>query len=337
MKKLRIGIVGCGRISIMYKIAFLSLLDQIEVVIAVDTDIEKAREFAQAFGCEYSDDISDAFNKQLDVLHLCTPHYLHAPQAISAMNAGINVLTEKPMAISLTEADAMIECSEKTGMTLGIIFQSRYIAGVQEMKRVIDQGKIGRLLGTYSTMHWSRPPSYYECGWKGKWSTEGGGLLIDQTIHTIDMVQWLINSPVKWIHGHYDTRVLTMIEVEDVADAVMEFENGCRYSMFACNYNINDSPIEFKIFGEKGWVGLVGSTATISIRGETEYVVRPPASEIYQGKNYWGNFHHLQIQDFYNSVRNKTTPSISGKDGRKALEIVLAIYESSRKNARINF
>lgn len=337
MEKLKVGIVGCGRISVMYRIAFQALASQIEVVIAVDKDIEKAKAFAEVFGCSYSARFEDALALQPDVLHLCTPHFLHAPMAIAALHAGVNVLTEKPMAISLEDADRMIDAERETGRTLGVIFQSRYEAGVQEMRRLIDADALGRLVGAWSTMNWSRPPQYYVSDWKGRWAGEGGGVLIDQAIHTIDMVQWLVGSRVKSVHGHYDHRVLSMIEVEDVADAVIEFENGVRYSLFACNYNTHNAPIQFEITGERGTLRLVGDHAYISLAGQKEYVVAPEkAAEGYSGETYWGNFHKLQIEDFYRSIRAGERPYIDAADGRAALEIVLAVYRSSRENRRID-
>lgn len=329
------GIVGCGRISVMYKLAFQNLLDEIEVVIAVDKDLSKAKAFAENFGCAYSNSFLDAIQRKPDVLHLCTPHYLHSIQAIEALKAGINVLTEKPMAISLEEADKMILAEKETGMALGVIFQSRYESGVREMKKLIETGKLGKITGAWSTMNWSRPEAYYHSDWKGRWDGEGGGVLIDQAIHTIDMVQWLVGSRVKSVHGHIDHRVLHMIEVEDVADAVIEFENGVRYSLFACNYNSYNAPIEFEISGEKGRVRLVGDCAYIHLEGEEPYTVKPGPAPNFEGENYWGNFHQLQLASFYESIRKKEIPEIDAIDGRAALEIVLSVYESSKKNEKI--
>ena len=335
MQKLKVGIVGCGRISVMYRIAFQALRDQIEVVIAVDKDIERARDFAVEFGCAASDRFADALAVKPDVLHLCTPHFLHASMAVDALRAGINVLTEKPMAITLEEADHMIAMEQETGLALGVIFQSRYEAGVREMKRLIQEGTLGELRGAWSTMNWSRPPAYYQSDWKGRWDGEGGGVLIDQAIHTIDMVQWLVDSPVYSVHGHIDTRVLSMIEVEDVADAVIEFENGCRYSLFACNYNVRHAPIEFEIIGEKGSVRLIGDRAVICLDGQPEYTVEPEPAPDFAGEKYWGNFHRLQLADFYQSIREGKRPAIDAPDGRAALEIVLSVYRSSRERRRI--
>ena len=335
MSKLRVGIVGCGRISIMYKLAFQNLSDRIEVVIAVDKDLEKAKAFAANFGCRYADSFQEALKEKPDVLHLCTPHFLHASMAIEAVKAGIHVLTEKPMAISLEDADRMIAAEKETGKCLGVIFQSRYEAGVQEMKRLIEAGELGKLTGAWSTMNWSRPAAYYQSDWKGKWKGEGGGVLIDQTIHTIDMVQWLVNSRVKSVHGHIDHRALQNIEVEDVADAIIEFENGVRDSLFACNYNSYNAPIEFEISGEKGRVRLIGDRAHILLDGKEEYVVKPAPAVNFEGENYWGNFHQLQLEAFYESVRKGETPEIDAVEGRAALEIVLSVYKSSFENRKI--
>lgn len=336
MEKLKIGVIGCGRISTVYLDAFLKLKDQIEVKIAVDKDIERAKSFAGNFEkCDFSDSIDVLLQlSELDVVHVLTPHYLHKEQVIRCLEAGFNVLTEKPIAIHIEDAYDMCRIARTSGKQLGVIFQNRYIEGVKEVKRLIGEGCFGKLTGAWSSLNWWRPPSYYDCDWKGYWDKEGGGVVIDQAIHSIDLVRYLMGCDAKAIKGHIDTRVLTYIEVEDVADAAIEFENGAIYSFFACNYFTSNSSIQIMISGEKGIASLNGDVMTIRLDGE-ERVITPKVSENEAGESYWGQCHYDQIKDFYACLRENRPVPFAPEDATKTLEIVLGIYQSSKEGRKI--
>lgn len=336
MNKLKVGIVGCGRISAVYKDVFKKSGDRVEVAYAVDKVKQRAEEFAAEFGCGYSDTFEDILNANLDIVHICTPHFLHREQVIRCLAAGFHVLTEKPMAITLGDADAMMETAAQSGKKFGVIFQNRYIEGVKEAKKLIENGKLGRITGAWSHLTWWRPPSYYECDWKGSWEKEGGGVLIDQAIHSIDLVQYLVGSPVEWIHGHIDNRVLKTVEVEDVADAIIGFQNGCLYSLFACNYYTCNAPIQIEIMGEKGKVNIKGFDVTIEAEGEKYEIAPSPVTDmLIGGQGYWGSYHYQQIREFYTAVLEDQPVAVNGSEGRKALEIVLGVYRSSREGKKI--
>lgn len=336
MGKLKVGIVGCGRISVVYKEAFLNNLDKLEVCYAVDKVLEQAQSFAKDFeGCGFSATLEDLLLQDLDVVHICTPHFLHKEQVIQCIKAGFHVLTEKPLAISLADADEMIAIANASDRKFGVIFQNRYISGVRKAKQVIDTGKLGKIVGAWSMLTWWRPPSYYDCDWKGSWEKEGGGVLIDQAIHSIDLVQYLVDSPLKWIQGHIDNRVLKNVEVEDVADAAIGFENGCVYSLFATNYYTQNAPIQIEIMGEKGKVHIKGFDVFIETEEGSETVQGSVNGS--DGQSYWGIYHQEQILEFYESIRKDLPVMVTGQEGRKALEIVLGIYQSSKENRRIIF
>ena len=180
MKKLNVAIIGCGRISVVYDTAFHKLADRVNVVYAVDKDEKKAKEFADKFGCAYATDFEQIADKDIDVLHICLPHYLHAPMAMKAMRAGMNVLTEKPVAMTLQEADLMKQVQKETGKKLGVIFQTRYTTGVQRLKKMIEEGTFGKIISARSMLTWSRTEDYYKSSdWKGTWDGEGGGAWIE--------------------------------------------------------------------------------------------------------------------------------------------------------------
>jgi UDP-N-acetyl-2-amino-2-deoxyglucuronate dehydrogenase len=334
MKKIRVAMVGCGRISGVYKAAFKQLSNTVEVVCAVDINEEKAREFAKDFeGCLAATDYRECFDKNIHVMHIATPHYLHSKIAIDAMRNKINVLTEKPIAITLEEADHMIKVSKEEGMKLGVIFQTRYVKGCLEIKKLIEEGKLGKLIAARSYLSWKRDDSYYlGSDWKGTWDKEGGGVLIDQAIHSIDRVQWLVGSDVESIEGSIVNRMHKSVDVEDVAEAFVKFKNGCLYHLYACNCFSYDAPIEIEIVGEKGKAGLKQDVAWVNIDGEEPYEIIDKFEgyeELAIGPNYWGCSHIIQLKDYYNSVTENKPVYIDGQSGRKALEIVLGIYKAA--------
>ncbi|GKX27582.1 dehydrogenase [Vallitalea longa] len=335
MKKLRIGIIGCGRISVVYKEVFKKCSDQIEVAFAVDKVLDRAKTFATDFeDCSYSDKLEDLLEEKLDIVHICTPHFLHKEQILQCLDKGINVLTEKPLAITMEDADIIIDAANKSDKKFGVIFQNRYIEGVVKAKQLIDSGEMGKVLGAWSSLTWWRPPSYYECDWKGSWEKEGGGVLIDQAIHSIDLVQYLVGSKVEWIQGQIDNRVLKSVEVEDVASAAIGFESGCIYSLFATNYYTKSAPIQIEIMCEKGIINIKGFDVTIEKDGETSTIKHNDKIE-FEGKGYWGIYHYHQIKEFYDNVIKDTPVKVTGCEGRKALEIVLGVYKSAKESQKI--
>ena len=337
MRKLKVAMIGCGRISEMYQEVFKQLSDRVVVVYAVDKEIKNAENFANEFeGCIPLTDYKECFNKNIDVFHIATPHYLHPVIAIEAMKNKINVLTEKPMAINLKDADRMIETASKVGVKLGVIFQTRYVKGCMEIKNIIDEGRLGKLIAARSYLSWKRSDEYYSgSDWKGTWDKEGGGVLIDQAIHSLDRVQWLIHSDMEWIEGHIANRFHKTIHVEDVAEAHVKFKNGCLYQLYACNCYSYDAPIEIEITGTKGKVGLKQDLAWVEIDGEDRYEIVDGYDGLSVGPNYWGCSHITQIKDFYRSVVDDAPVNIDGQSGRKALELVKGIYKSSKENSRV--
>lgn len=335
MKKLRAAMVGCGRISKVYREVFKQLSDSLEIVYAVDVKKDRAEEFASSFeGCRALTDYRDCFNSHIDVMHIATPHYLHPIIAIDAMKNKINVLTEKPMAIDLKDADEMIKVSRESGTALGVIFQTRYVKGCMELKKIISSGRIGRILSASSFLTWSRSDDYYkQSDWKGTWDKEGGGVLIDQAIHSIDRVLWLVGDDVQWVEGTVCNRGHKYVNVEDTTEATVKFKNGCIYNIYACNTYAYDAPIQIEIVGEKGKLGLRQDMAWVNIEGEDYYEIKDGFDGLSVGPDYWGCSHITQLKDFYKSIINNTPVYIDGTEGRKALEVIKAIYKSSNEKA----
>ena len=335
MDKLKLAIVGCGRISDCHRDVFQKLSDSVSVVYAVDKDIEKAKNFAADFSCRYTDRYEDILEEELDVIHLCLPHYLHKPYSVLALEHGKHVLTEKPMAMSLQEADEMLEAEKRSGKLLGCIFQTRYNESVSILKRRLEEGIYGKLLTASSILTWNRPDSYYTgSDWKGTWEYEGGGTIIDQAIHSIDRVRYLVASDVEWVEASIFNRTHPKLFVEDTAEAQIQFQNGVQYHLFATNTNGFDTPIQIEFCGEKGRCGLIQDMG-YSYLGEKYEEFREVKKSVTVGKDYWGSTHIMQLEDFYRAVREGGKPLVDGVEGRKTLELVKAIYLSAKYRKRI--
>ena len=338
MSAFRVGVIGCGRIAAIYR-PILAQLQQngvIELRSAMDKDLARAADFAHSFpGCVALDCFEQVLEQDLDTVHILTPHFLHAEQAISCLKAGFHVLCEKPIAINLEDADRMMQAEAESGRQLGIIFQNRYLPGVIKAKELLTNGTFGSILGAWSTLHWSRPPSYYACDWKGNWDTEGGGVVIDQAIHSLDLVRYLMGYKAVSVHGHIDRRVLTQIQVEDVANAAITFENQAVYSFYACNYFSHNDPIQIRISCTQGTIHVIGSQVELQLTGQAPIVIAPSSSEISSGKDYWGTCHQQQINDFYTNLQSGTAVLVRPQDAKETLALVQGIYASSYEKRKL--
>lgn len=335
MDKVRVALVGCGRVSAVHAEA-LSRIPETDLVLAVDVRPERARLLAEQYGCRWTTDFGAALSDGIDAVQLCTPHYLHAPMAIAAAGAKKHVLTEKPMAIKVEDAYAMIRAAEIHGVTLGVIFQTRYNEASLAVKAAVDEGRLGRMLGARAILTWNRDDDYYrESDWKGTWDKEGGGVLIDQAIHTIDLLQWIL-GPLSRLEARCHTLVHDRLEVEDVAEAVLYFQNGARACLYANNFYTYDADVLLEFHGEKGVAQIVKDVAYLR-SGNEVLTVEPTTDNPSLGKGYWGFKHRAQIQDFYRSVLAGERPFIDGREGLRALEIVQAMYESARTGKPIDF
>lgn len=337
MKKLRVAIIGCGRISVSYADAFHKLGDLMDVVACCDKVKEKADKYAEQFHCLSLTDYRDLFKISVDVVHLCLPHYLHAPIAIDCLNHGINVLTEKPMALSLQEADEMIYASQRNHKLLGCIFQTRYNESVQILKKMLDEGDFGKVKSASSWLLWERNHDYYASSdWKGTWEKEGGGVLIDQAIHSLDRVRYLMGSDVEWVEASWKNETHPYIKVEDLCEALIHFKNGVDYHLWASDSGKGNPPIHIDFECEKGKFGLRQDIGYSEIDGvKKEY--REINERASVGEGYWGTTHVMQLKEFYLALLNHTPILVTAEEGRKTLELVKGIYQSCLQKKRIYF
>jgi len=331
LKIYKTAIIGCGVIHSLHADAVASY-PHAELKAVVDVDEKKSEASARRYGCTALTDYREALaDPEIDVVHICTPHYLHAPMAIEAMKAGKHVLTEKPMAISVDECLKMTGVSAETDRQLGVCFQNRYNTTSRYIKTLLESGKAGRILAAKASVTWLRGQDYYgSASWRGTWAQEGGGVLINQSIHTLDLLRWFAGKAVK-IKGNADTRFLEdIIEVEDTAEATILFENGARGFFFATN-GYADAPVELQLVCENAVMTLSGDLTVRYRNGESEVItdVQPKTGE----KAYYGTGHASLIEDFYDSLLAGKPFAVDGSQGIEAIRLIHALYKSSESRA----
>ena len=341
MNKIRVAIIGCGAIFPMHAIS-IKLCEDTELIAVCDTDLERANKKASEFECKAYTDYKEMIeNEALDSVHICLPHYLHAPVAIYCMKKGLNVLTEKPMATKREDAVAMMETAKECGVKFACIFQNRFNHGNKLIKSALDSGKLGKIYGAKCSVTWHRDEAYYKSGeWRAKLYEGGGGVIINQAIHTIDAMRYLMNSDVVRVESTVATRGKLDIEVEDTAEGVIEFENGVLANFHAINYYSKDSQISLEFDCQNGTATLLGDTATIRFNDGTTQVSKPADDEFVDYgnvKNYWGVCHYKQISDFYNYIKTGEAMYIPVESAFKTQDVVFAIYESGREHKTIYF
>lgn len=339
MKKLKTCIVGCGRILPMHAVP-AKLSNVSELVAVCDVKPERAQAAAEKYGCRAYTDYNIMFEKeQPDCVHLCVPHYLHPIIAKQALLRGINVLSEKPMSIDYASGEECVRIAEEHNVKYGVIFQCRYNDASVAVKNALDSGKLGKIISARSTLTWARPDEYYlNSDWKGTWDKEGGGVIIDQAIHSMDLVNWFIGSKPVSVYCSIANRGHSCVDVEDSAEGLIRYENGAAYGFYCMNNYGVDEPIEIRLLCENGKVTLTYDDAVISYNnGETVTVKQQDSGIVYDGgKDYWGFQHIRQINQFYSAVCGKEPLEISGKEALKIQKLICAIYESGKTEKPVN-
>ncbi len=348
MSKIRFGIIGGGMIGPFHAEA-ISQLDDAELIGVATTREKTAKPFAEKFGVKawYTDYRKLLQRDDIDVVNICTPPFLNEEITTSAAKEGKHVLVEKPIAINLRQADRMIEACQRAGVKLGVIFQSRFNKDVKRIKEAIDKGDFGKLIMADAYIKWFRTQEYYDSGaWRGTWDKEGGGALINQAIHTIDLLQWFIGE-VDSLYAFIDTTI-HKIEVEDVVVAALRFKNGAMGVIEGSTAIYPGMQRKMEIHGEKGMVIFEGDEIKLwdfvgqekegkeeeKVRGLEDKKLGDTSSD---PTHHSVENHKLQIKDFVEAIRKDTEPFVNGLEGRKALEIVRAIYKSAKTKKMIKF
>lgn len=330
MEKLKVAVIGCGNISVMH-LDSIAAFEDVELVAVCDVKEERAVAASQKYGGKVYTDYNAMFDKEtLDAVHICLPHYLHVPVSVDAFKKGINVLCEKPMSIKYEDAVFAVETAEKYGVQYGVIFQCRYNAPSMLVKERIEDGKLGQVKCGRTTLTWYRPDDYYDSSdWKGTWEKEGGGVVIDQAIHSLDLANWMINSTPVEIQSTLHNRNHKIMVVEDTAEGLIKYENGALLSFYAMNNYLIDEPIEIRLLCENGKATFTYDNAIVEYNDGTVETAENKPDDMFKysgGKDYWGFQHAVQIRQFYNAVQGKEELEISGKEALKIQKIICQIY-----------
>ena len=324
----RVAVIGCGDVSVVHFGAIMGL-DHAELVGVADPNDER-REAASAAhnvpGFASHLELFDAVHP--DVVHICTPHYLHASIAIDALERGIHVIMEKPLAHTRAEGDRVVEAAERGNAKIAVCFQNRYNLPVQAAHELLASGGLGAVLGASATVMWHRTAAYYESRpWRGQWATGGGGLLMNQAIHTLDLLQWLV-GPVTDVRGNASTRALDdVIEVEDTAELALTHANGAHSVFYATLANAVNAPITLDIVTERATLSLRGDLTVTHADGRVDVVKEREIAA--GGRDYWGISHELLIHDFYARLDADAPFWISPLEAQKTLEIIQEVYDQS--------
>ncbi len=301
-----------------------------ELVAVCDNKKERADETAKKYNVKAYYDYEEMLDKEkLDAVHLCLPHYIHSKVACYAFNKGINVITEKPMDISYEVAENAVKLAKEKELKFGVIMQCRYNNSAKLVKRALESGKLGKIISARSTLTWKRDDEYYsESDWKGTWDKEGGGVIIDQAIHSIDLVNWMIDSEIETVSCSMANRGHSIVKVEDSAEGLITYKNGTRYGFYAMNNYGVDEPIEIKLYCEKGKVVFDYDDAYIYYNdGSREEAHQDMNGMVEGGKDYWGFQHVRQIEQFYKAVLGEEELEISGEVALKTHKLIMEIYD----------
>ena len=330
MKTLKTLIIGCGAISHTH-ISSINENNLSKIEAVCDIIEERAKAAALEAGCDkyYTD-----YRKMLceccdaDVVHICTPHYLHAEMAIYAVEHGFDVYLEKPCAMNSTQAKEIQAKAKEYGKKVCVSFQNRLVKTTAAAKAIIESGKMGKLIGMKGLVTWERSGAYYtESGWRGKWDTEGGGVLMNQSIHTLDLLYYFGGRPER-VEGSVALRKNRgTIEVEDTAEATIWFKNGVTAIFYATNCHVCTTPAELELILEKGSLLISNDILYENIDGHLREAVENNGISI--GKSVWGAGHTVMIGNFYKILCGEEACWCSLDDAYQVLEIIEAIYDTS--------
>ena len=349
MKKLKFAILGCGRISYKHVQGLYENREEAVLVstcdVVEDRAIAKKEEYLESMKDEsinvsvYTDYKKMLDNEDIDVVTIATESGYHAEIAIYAMNKGKSVIVEKPMALSIKDADNMIEAANKNNVKLCISHQNRFNKPIQKLIKSIKDNKFGKLMNGTARILWNRNEGYYkQAPWRGTWDQDGGTLM-NQCIHNIDLLQWMMGGEIDKVYAECDT-FLRNIEAEDFGAIIIRFKNGAIGIVegSACVYpkNLEET---LSIFGSEGTV-VIGGLAVNELKtwrfdNEDEDKIKEELQvEI---DNVYGDGHTPLFKDFIDSINNNREPLINGVEGKKAMSIILAAYKSRKTGMPVKF
>jgi UDP-N-acetyl-2-amino-2-deoxyglucuronate dehydrogenase len=356
MHQLRTAVIGCGKVAHTHAEALAGIAES-RFVAVCGRDAVKARAFAERYGVRAFTRVEEMVAAGVDAVVVATPHPAHAAVTVPALRNGAHALVEKPLAASLEDCDAMIVAARESGRTLAMISQRRLYAPVLRIREAIDAGKLGRpVLGTASLLGWRSDEYYRSDPWRGSWRGEGGGVLVNQAPHPIDILQWFMGD-VDELYGAWANLNHPTIEVDDTALAVLRFRSGALGNLVLSNSQNPGIAGKVWVHGSNGaTVGVQTDGGSMFISGMTT-AAEPPFNDVWtipgeedrlaawrkQDEEFFTrvdatkHYHRLQIQEFLQAILAGRPPLVPGEEGRKTVEIVTAVYRSQRDRQPVRF
>jgi UDP-N-acetyl-2-amino-2-deoxyglucuronate dehydrogenase len=334
--RLRVAVVGCGEISALHLDAILAAASSgadggVDPIGVCDLDDGRRAEAAARAGCLGFADVTAMLDAVApDVVHVCTPHHRHADVAAECLARDVSVLLEKPIAHTLDDGERLAAVAEDSRAMLGVCFQNRYNDNARRLREILDRGAMGRVLGGRASVTWFRDAAYYSRReWRGRWATAGGGVLMNQAIHTLDLLQWYL-GPVTNVRGIAATLALPgVIEVEDTAALRMQHRTAAGDTvgsvLHATNGHIENAPASIEIVTDSARIRLDTELTVTHNDGRVE--IFQSATVASGDKAYWGNSHGLLIDDFHRHVRADKHFWIDAPAALESLRVIQAVYD----------
>lgn len=337
---MKYALIGCGRIAANHVKAVLN--NKLELTAVCDKEKEKMEKLLVKYGLErdtsikrYVDYKKMIEENSLDLVAVATESGIHAEIALYCIDQGINCIIEKPIAMSIKDADEIVRRSQEKGVKVSACHQNRFNIAVQEMRKALEAGRFGKLSHGSVHVRWNRNEDYYtQAPWRGKWASDGGALM-NQCIHGIDLLRWMMGNEVEEVYGQTRRQFHDYLEAEDVGMAVVKFKNGAVATIEGTT-NVYPKNLEetLYLFGEKGSVKL-GGTSTNNI-DVWEFADETEADGQNKGlteatSNVYGNGHTSLYADVIDAIEKDRKPYVDAMAGRNALELVLAVYKSQKE------
>ncbi len=323
------AIAGCGSIAQLHGRVLTNWIDT-ALVGAADIDAQKAKTYAEIWHTNAFTSLEDMLHREKpDVLHICTPHYLHVPMAEYALAQGIHVFMEKPPVISLEQLHSLENAVKNSDARLGLCYQNRYNPSVREARNILASGRAGKILGARGIVTWHRDSAYYtDSIWRGRLATEGGGALINQAVHTLDLLQYLLGQPLAVEASTANHHLKGIIEVEDTMEAYIQFEGDINASFYATTAYCTDVPPLIEIACEHMKIRIEDLELTLFYPdGHQEKPVLEHKEAL--GKSYWGTGHRDCISDFYRTLQTGEAFPLNLPAMDASIRLMLGVYESA--------
>ncbi len=356
-RKINISIAGCGKVAHLHAKAIHNILDA-RLSGVWSRSPETAKNFADLYGTKSYSEIQRMIHENdVDLVIVCTPHPFHRQPAVEAAESGANVLVEKPLASDLHDCDAIINACRVKHTKLGVISQRRWYSPVIRVREAIDKGKIGKpVLGLVTMLGWRDKAYYVSDAWRGTWKMEGGGVLVNQAPHQVDLLLWFMGDADE-LFGIWRNLNHPFIEVDDTALAIVKFKSGAIGNIIVSNSQKPGLYGKVHVHGENGSsVGVQTDGGAMFIAGRTG-VAEPPVNDLWtvpgeekllkkwirEDTAIFNKFDptiyymQCQIEDFIKAIKNDSEPMVTGEAGRKTVELFTAIYRSTRDNVPIKF